>query len=439
MITSFQLNSVINKLKPSPTLSINEVVNRMWRNGEQVFHMGFGESRFNVNPTLQQALATHADKKSYLPAQGLPELTKAVANYYSHKLGNTFAANQVIVGPGSKLLIYGLQTILRADVFLPTPSWVSYAPQATLVGNDFFYIPSTVESDYELQIAALDKLVQASDNPRKLLIINSPNNPTGQMLSGQFLQDLANYCRANKLLVLSDEIYSQVTTGEVEHISISNFYPEGTFVLGGLSKHLSIGGWRLGVALLPNTDFGHTLMKEMVLFASETWSAVSAPIQYAAMSAYSLAPTMERYIADCRSIHGIRTRYFRRALSEMGIICSRAEGAFYIAANFDRFADKLCELEINTSAQLAAHLLEKYRIASLPGSDFGIPQETLTLRLSTSYLDMETSEDAQRIFDLYKKGIATEVFMSEDNHPVTQQALSAFRGFAGSVSQSFAS
>jgi aspartate aminotransferase len=421
-----EMNPVFEGLKPSSTLFINETVNRLWQQGQQVFHMGFGESRFNVHPAMQAVLAEHSDKKSYLPARGLPELTEAVAHYYSTKLDQRFAASQVMIGPGSKALIYGLQLALDADVFLPTPSWVSYGPQAILLGRDHFYIPSEQENDYRLEIAELDKLVQASSKACKLLIINSPNNPSGQMLSDEFLQELAAYCRRNNVLVLSDEIYFQVCFGEREHVSISKYYPEGTFVLGGLSKHLSIGGWRLGVALLPDTEFGRVLMDRMAVIASETWSGVSAPIQYAAVHAYSLDPVIEKYISDCSAIHGIRSRYCHAALSNLGVSCSRVDGAFYITANFDGFARELAAIGVNTSADLAAHLLNEYRIASLPASDFGIPAAQLTLRLSTSYLDMQNSEDAQRIFDLYTPEVDPTEFMSAENHPVTHAALTAF-------------
>jgi len=430
-----QLNPVFGGLKPSSTLHINETVNRLWQDGEQVFHMGFGESRFNVNVDLQKALANHTDKKSYLPARGLPALTEAVADYYSTKLGHTFSERQVIIGAGSKSLIYGLQMVLKADVFLPTPSWVSYAPQAALLGNNYFYIPSKVEDDYRLDIAELDALVRASTSDCKLLVINSPNNPTGQMLSDAEVRELAEYCRANRVLVLSDEIYFEVCHSGIEHVSISKYYPEGTFVLGGLSKHFSIGGWRLGVALLPDNAFGQDIMKNMVVFASETWSGVSAPIQYAAITAYSQQPEIEQYVDDCRTIHGLRTRYCHKTLSEMGIHCSRAEGAFYITVNFDGFATQLNELGVTTANQLSAYLLDKYRIASLPGSDFGIPASTLSLRLSTSYLDMERDDDAQRIFDLYQSLVDTGLqdFMSEQHHPSTNAALSAFARFIASL------
>ena len=127
--------------------------------------------------------------------------------------------------------------VMDTDIFLPTPSWVSYGPQAQLLNNQFNYIPSRVEDNYCLDINALDVLVKASDNPCKMLIINSPNNPSGEVMTDSFLRELADYCRSNGIWVLSDEIYFQVCHGDIEHVSISKYYPEGTFVLGGLSKH----------------------------------------------------------------------------------------------------------------------------------------------------------------------------------------------------------
>ena len=433
MKNHLKINPVFDGLATSSTLFVNETVNRLWQQGERVFHMGFGESRFDVHPRLQKALSEHANKKSYLPARGLPQLVEAVADYYSAKLEMDFNASQVLIGPGSKSLIYGLQMVLDADLFLPTPSWVSYAPQAKLLGNKVSYIPSKVEENYQLDIAELDKLVQASDNPCKMLVINSPNNPSGEVMGESFLRELADYCRENRIWVMSDEIYFQVCHGDVEHVSIARYYPEGTFVLGGLSKHMSIGGWRVGAALLPDTDDGKQIMQKMLTFASETWSGVSSPIQYAAIEAYRLHEDLEQYVTDCCAIHGIRTRFIKKNLLDMGIRCSGGQGGFYIAANFDQYRQGLKQLGIETAAELAKHLLEDYRIATLPGFDFGIPEHQHSLRLSTSYLDIETDSDAQRIFNLYKSGVSEEQLMSSENHPNTHGAIQAFRDFMSMI------
>lgn len=429
MGTQYELNAFFNDKAPSSTLAINEHVKALWQKGEKVFHMGFGESRFAVHPKLQAALADHVSEKSYLPSRGLPALCESVAEYYSNKLELEFSGQQVMIGPGSKALIYGLQHVLEADLFLPTPSWVSYAPQAELLNNKFHYIPASPETNYQFDLKAFDQLVQQSSNDKKLLIINSPNNPTGQMYSESFLKELAEYCRKNNILVISDEIYFLVEHGDVKHCSIAKFYPEGTFILGGLSKHLSIGGWRLGVAVLPDTEFGKKLMSAMAIFASEIWSSVASPIQYAAITAYSADSDIEDYIKKCARIHGIRTRFIYKNLSELGIACTKPQGAFYITANFDQWSQQLLAKGIATSSQLAKYLLENHSIATLPADSFGIESSTLSLRLASSYLDMEKDSDSERLLTLLDRGVSEDEFMLPENHPNTHAVIEGFTEF----------
>jgi iron complex outermembrane recepter protein len=290
-----------------------------------------------------------------------------------------------------------------------------------------------IENNYAFDLDAFDTLVKASNNPSRLLVINSPHNPTGQMLDTGFLETLSAYCRENNIFVLSDEIYFLVTYTRQKHQSISSFYPEGSFVLGGLSKHLSIGGWRLGVAILPDNEMGAQLMSALQVIASETWSAVSSPLQYAAITAYSNDAELEKYISDCAQIHGLRTRHIYEKLTALGVRCTPPIGAFYMVANFDHWKPALKSKDITTSKQLAEHLLEEYAIASLPADAFGVPETELSLRLSTSYLDFETDTDASRIYDLYNAGVAPVDFMNEPNHPAIAAALAAFERFTKSL------
>lgn len=412
-----ELNRIFADLTPSSTLFINEEVNRLWRAGEKVFHLGFGESRFAVHPTMQAALAANTHTKSYLPALGLPALRERVAAYYSDKLALDILPKQVVIGPGSKALIYALQMALDADLFLPSPSWVSYAPQARLLNKPVSYIPSRVEENYRFDIEAFDSLVQASNKNQKMLIINGPNNPTGQIHDAGFLRELAAYCRRENVLVISDEIYFMVQHGQGRHESIATYYPEGTFILGGLSKHLSLGGWRLGIAVMPDHDGGERVTSAIQTIASETWSSVSTPVQYAALSAYSGDPEIESYIEQCAAIHGIRTRYLYQKLLDLGIRCTTPEGAFYLTANFDRWSEGFSKRDINTSSELANNLLSRHHTATLATDAFGIPENILSLRLASSYVDMENDGDSDRLLTLHATGIGADEFMSPEHHP----------------------
>ena len=423
----FEIGDRYRKRAPSPTLHINERVAALWAAGETVYHLGFGESRFPVHPRLKSALAEAAGEKRYLPARGLPALRTAVAGYYARELGQPVSAEQVIVGPGSKALIFALQMALKTDLYLPAASWVSYAPQAEMLGRTVHVIPGRMADDYRLDLAALEQML-ADSTAQKLLIINSPSNPTGSVLGAGDLKALTAICREHNVVVLSDEIYARLSHDEPAE-SLARYYPEGTFILGGLSKHLSLGGWRLGVAVAPATKGGERVLAAMEAIASEIWSTASAPVQRAAVLAFSGDQDIEAYIDTCRRIHALRTSFFADRLEALGIRCTRPQGGFYVTASFDRFSGALGGRGIRTSDALARHLLEAHHIATLPGSAFGIPEAEPSLRLATSYLDMETDEAAERILEAFAAGTSAEAFLSEEIHPHTHGCLRAFERF----------
>lgn len=418
-------------LVPSPTLHINERVKAMWAAGEEVFHLGFGESRFPVHAKLQAALAENAHRKSYLAGQGLAELREAIARFYTPRLdmpGPAIDPAQVIVGPGSKALIYALLLALDGELFLPTPSWVSYMPQARLAMKAVHHIPAFPAEGYALTVENVARTVAQSNAATKILLINSPNNPTGRMFDPSFLEELANFCRQERIIVLSDEIYALVPHIGRKHLSIAHFYPEGTVVLGGLSKHLSLGGWRLGVGIVPNHAGGRQLMTALYSIASEIWSTPTAPVQYAAVLAYADDPEINAYVDECARIHTLRTEHMWAWLTELGIDCAQPQGGFYLFPNFDRWREPLARQGIHTSDDLARHLLDKYQLAALPGTAFGAPGADLSLRLSTSYLDMESDAQADALLTAYRANPDPAAFMASA-HPATAQAIARFRQF----------
>jgi aspartate aminotransferase len=423
-MTSFHLNSHFQQHQAlSPTLQINERVQQLWAEGRTVYHFGFGESRFPVQPKVLAALYSNAQRKGYLPVQGLPELREAIAEYHGRFHPTPISPDHVIVAPGSKAILFALLMALDGDLLLPTPSWVSYAPQARLLGKPVHFIPAPVANGYALSIEKLDETVQQCQSASKILIINSPNNPTGRMLTAEFLQELSTYCRENQILVISDEIYGRVVDGRSPHISLAQYSPEGTIILGGLSKHLSLGGWRLGQAILSPEMVD--LMPTLRSIASEIWTSVSAPVQYAATVAYSGDPDIEAYIADCARLHRIRSQHIWSWLVELGIQCAQPQGGFYMMPNFDRWREPLAQNGITTSAELAHFLLDKYQLALLPGSAFGVPTTELSLRLATSFVDMETDEKAEALLAAWQSQPDESIMTT--HHPVTAQAIVQFQ------------
>ena len=423
--------SLGNSLAPSPTLYINERVRQMWAAGEAVYHLGFGESRFPAHPKIVAALVEHASRQSYLPSTGIPELRQAVADFHSRQLQVDVNADQVIVAPGSKALLFAFQMALAGATILHTPSWVSYEPQSRLLNRPVLRIPASPLDGHRLQPERLQQLLRDSPHGQHLLILNSPSNPTGQMLEPALLAEIADICRQEQVLVLSDEIYGLTAFGR-EHVSISSYYPEGTVVLGGKSKHLSLGGWRLGTAIVPPGEGGQRLLQAVAKIGSEVWSTASAPIQYAAITAYADDAELAAYIEKCTGLHAARTRYLWRGLCELDVPCAEPMGGFYLFPNFDHWRKSLAGRGVNTSIELARHLLDEWQIATLPGSDSGTPVTELSLRLSTSYVDLETDEKAAKMIKLADGSISDERLM-RDFHPGVNEVLARFQSFLSSL------
>lgn len=416
----------------SPTLYINQRVKELWAAGEQVYHLGFGESRFPVHPKIRAALIENADAKSYLPTLGIPELRAAVADFYTKQIGVDATAERVIVALGSKPLLYAFQMALAGDTILPTPSWVSYAPQARLLNRPVLQIPATPADEHRLTADALRRTIAKSSHDQHILVLNSPSNPTGQMLGPELLAEIAQVCRETNTLVLSDEIYALTAHGHTPHVSIARFYPEGTVVLGGLSKHLSLGGWRLGVAVVPTGTAGQQLLAAVAKIGGEIWSCVTAPIQYAAVVAYANDPEILGYVAECTRLHAARTQHLWRAISDLDIPCARPDGGFYLYPNFDGWREALAAAGVHTSDDLARHLLDEWQIATLPGTAFGSPPQELSLRLSSSYVDMESDEQAAEMLARHRSGIDADALVSQ-HHPNLAGAVANFRAFLASL------
>jgi aspartate aminotransferase len=420
-------------LAASPTLALNEQVNRLWAAGLPVYHLGFGESRFPVHPAIRQAFIEHVDATSYPPTVGIPALREAVATFHRRHFALNAAADQVIVGPGSKALIFAAQVALEADLILPSPSWVSYAPQARLLGNAVYAAAASAADNWQVHLPALQAAAAQSNNPRRALVLNSPNNPTGQMIEPALLASICAWCREEGITILSDEIYALTAHGNRPHRSPANLYPEGTLVFGGLSKQLSLGGWRLGTAVVPPGEAGQRLLAALRVVAGEIWSAPAAPVQHAAVVAYGGDPpsavSIEQHIADCTGLHALRTRHLYDALIEFGFPCPEPHGAFYLFPSFAPWADSLARVGVTTSDGLARLLLERYQIATLPGTAFGLPERTLSLRLATSYVDLEHDEAAAALLAAWQAGVDGETLL-RDHHPALGEVIARFGQFS---------
>jgi aspartate aminotransferase len=370
------LNPAIAALKPSSTLAINERSRALQAQGRTIYRLGFGQSPFPVPPPAVEALRANAHRKDYLPVRGLAELRGAVAEHHRRVDGIECSAEDVLVGPGSKELMFLLALVCDADILIPSPGWVSYAPQARMAGRKVTWIPTTRGSAWRLTPEALDEA--ASTGRQSLLILNYPNNPSGQTYSSNQLAELAEAARRRGVLVLSDEIYGRLNyTGG--HVSIARHYPEGTILSSGLSKWCGAGGWRLGTFIVPANL--RSLLNALAACASETYTTASAPVQWAAVCPFEDGPEIDSYLSACRRILASLGRWTAARLRESGVHAADPEGGFYVFPDFGAHAETLEKRGITTSVQMCERLLEETGVALLPGADFGRPESELTARL----------------------------------------------------------
>jgi len=378
-LSSPHLNPNVFGLPPSATLAINERCNGLIAEGREVYKLGLGQSPFPVPEPVVEALRAAAPEKDYLPVRGLRPLRETVADFLQRRHGIERARRQVLVGPGSKELIFITQLAYAGELLVPSPSWVSYAPQARIIGRRVTWLQTDLAHDWKLQPGILDAHCAANPGLPRLLILNHPNNPTGVNCTDAELEALAEVARRHQVLVVSDEIYADLDH-EGRTSSIAHHYPEGTVVSTGLSKWCGAGGWRLGLFSFPAEL--EWLCAAMAAIASETYTSVSTPIQYAAIRAFEGGPEIDRYLEHCRAILRVLGRHCDARLREAGCGLPGLDGAFYLFPDLGRHRDRLAARGILDSASLAERLLDDTGVATLPGSVFGRPRTELTLRLS---------------------------------------------------------
>ena len=383
-----RLNPNVQGLEPSATLAINERSKALEMEGRTIFRLGLGQSPFPIPERIVESLRHHACEKDYLEVRGLGALRDAVASFHRRVDDVPIRPENVLIGPGSKELLFLLQLVFDGEVLVPTPCWVSYLPQTRILGRRFRTVQMSFEDRWLL---TADRLEAACNGPApaggRLLVLNYPSNPVGNSLCAGELEALAEVARRHRLIVLSDEIYGQLHFAGA-HRSLAHFYPEGTIVSSGLSKWCGAGGWRLGSFAFPPSLT--PLAQAMAAVASETYTTVCAPVQYAAVDAFLGGDDLDTFLFHSRRVlHGIGSRC-AAILRKAGVRLQEPEGGFYLFLDFSCHRKALTRAGIDDSSTLCERLLERTGVAILPGEAFGRPPTELTARLA--FVDFDGSE-----------------------------------------------
>ena len=377
-------------MKVSATLAMNNLMKARLSKGLETYKLGFGQSPFPVPKVMVEKLKESAWIKDYLSTQGLESLRVEIAKYYQYKFDLGISPDQIIVGPGSKELLFLTQMVLKRDLLLPAPSWVTYAPQAELLNHPIHWIQTKKEDGYMLDSKRLKTFLEQNSSKKFVLILNYPNNPTGKTFSREEMKAIASLAKQYDVKILSDEIYGAFTF-DASHETIYKYYPEGTFVYNGLSKWCGAGGWRVAFVICPKGDF--ELRAKLIQAGSETYSCTSAPMQYAAIEAFKSTDQIDRYTENCMKILIKIRAYLKSNLNPEKVEMTIPDGGFYSFINFKGQKDA-------TGKDLCLRLLNETGVAVIPGSAFGRPAEEHSARLAFVDLDGSLIYDETFLSDI---------------------------------------
>jgi aspartate aminotransferase len=383
----------------SATLAANEALAARRSRGEPVLPLAFGEAGLPAHPALQEALAAATASNGYGPVAGSAALREAAAGYWQRR-GLPTSPGSVVCGPGSKPLLFGLLLATGADVAVPRPSWVSYAAQAGLAGALAHFVPAAPGEggicDPDALAAAVTS-ARAAGREIRSVVVTLPDNPTGRLPRPATVRALCAVAAEHDLIIISDEIYRDLVHDPATPVlSPAVVAPQRTVVTTALSKSLAVGGWRIGVARLPEGPLGTWLRGQLVAIGSEIWSAPAAPIQQAAALAFSEPNDLLERVRQSRSLHASVSRAVAGTCRAAGLDVPQPQASFYVYPDFEPWLDHLARRHgVTTSAGLAGLLLDRYGAGTLPGSAFGEPDGALRLRLATGLLYGEDDEQQE--------------------------------------------
>lgn len=349
---------------PSPTLAVDAKAKALQAAGEDVCGFAAGEPDFDTPEHIKEACAAalRAGKTKYAPTPGIEPLRQAIADRYAAEYGLRATPAQVIVSPGGKFSCYlgVLATCSPGDeVIVPAPFWVSYPEMVKLAGA----VPRFVLADDRTGFRLTPAMVEAAITPRtRLLILNSPSNPTGAVYSRAELEAIVAVALRHNLYILSDEMYEHLVYDGVRPTCVATLAPEAaarTITVAGFSKTYAMTGWRIGTTLAPLP-----IAKAISELQSQMSSNVTTFAQFGALAALQQREKTSAALATMLAAFDRRRRHLHAELSRIpGISCLLAEGAFYLFPNISRFG--LSDLAF------CNRLLEQEKVAAVPGSAFG--------------------------------------------------------------------
>jgi aspartate aminotransferase len=355
------LASRVSQLTPSLTLAIDSKAKALRAEGIEIFSFGAGEPDFDTPEHIKAAAieALHAGFTKYTPSSGMPELRTAISEKFKRDNSLEYKPSEIIVSNGAKQSCFNAIMAVCGEgdeVIIPAPYWLSYPDMVRLAGAEPIIVQTTEENDWKMTPQQFEEAM----SPRtKMVIINSPGNPTGSVYSKEELRAIVEVAADEEITILSDEIYESLTYDGAEHVSIASLTPEArdlTITVNGFSKAYAMTGWRLGYLGAPE--------KIAKAIDSMQSHSTSGPCSFAQKGGLAALTSSQQCVADMREEFNLRREYMFERLSGMhNVTAVKPKGAFYMLANISK-------LGMN-STNFADRLLSKSNVAVVPGIAFG--------------------------------------------------------------------
>jgi aspartate aminotransferase len=329
------------------------------------YGLAFGESPFPVPDMMKNSLAHYADQGQYVPADGLFILRQAIGHFTKRHFKFEVDPERIVITNGVKNALSLIVQVMNGAFVVPSPAWVGYMPIIKAFSKTPYVFHLEKGSNYKIDPEKLDHFLKMIDEKQIFLVLNNPHNPTGAVYSKSELERIAYVCRKHGVYVIADEIYALTTYDMSKFCSMAKIYPEGTFLLNGVSKDRSSGGWRLGYIVLPPKvdpcDF-----KKMI---ATLYTNVSTPIQFAAVSSFEKSQEMDEYFKVARDIHRIMCRFLSNRFNEIdGVDASFPDGGFYFFADFNEFKKDFIRKSVKKSNDLMFSMISHpFHIALVSG------------------------------------------------------------------------
>ena len=367
-----RLSARAKQISPSVTLAIDAKAKQMVADGINVISFGVGEPDFNTPVHIREAgiEAINSGFTRYTAASGINELKQAIVDKLQRDNGLTYSPAQIVVSNGAKHSLYNALMVLAEEgdeVIIPTPYWVSYSEMVKMTGATPVFLDTTEEQDFKLQIADLEAAIT---DKTKVLMLNTPSNPTGMVYSADELKAIGEVCLKHNLFVIIDEIYEKLVYDGVEHHSLAALMPElkdQIVLINGMSKAYAMTGWRIGY-LAAQADIAKAI-------SSLQSHATSNPNSIAQKASVAGLNGAEEPIKEMVAEFAKRRDFMvERVNQTKGLSCRKPQGAFYVMANVTQLIGREIAGEtIRDDLHLADLLLEKAHVAVVPGVAFGAP------------------------------------------------------------------